>query len=77
MTERTLRSFDSDFRGPAEGGVECLRFGIEGGEADRGGVDEGEAHSVDSDEKIPLLVAGVGSHELLLLLMVGKASMGS
>jgi len=61
MTDSTLRSLDSDFRWPAEGGVEYLRDMI-GGETDRGGVEVGEgiaAHSVDSDEYIaPLLVFG-------------------
>jgi len=62
ITARTLRSFDSDFRGwgvGAEDGVECLRLTI-GGETDRGGVDEGDgtsAHSdVDSEKNPPPLV---------------------
>jgi len=52
MTARTLRSFDSDFRGwwvgAEEGGIECLRLTI-GGDTDRGGVEDGEGTSAHSD----------------------------
>jgi len=75
MTDRTLRSFDSDFRKwwPAEG-VECLRW--DGGDTDRGGVEDGDgtsAHSVDSDEKIPLPLL-LGIHGAFLLDCVGRTS---
>jgi hypothetical protein len=64
MMERTLRSLDSGFRGAGpedeDGGIEGLRRN-EGGETDRGGVEEGEwtsAHCELDSGKPPPLVGG-------------------
>jgi hypothetical protein len=79
MMERTVLSFDSDFREwwLAEGGMESLR--CDGGDTERGGVEDGDgtsAHSVDSDEKIPAPLL-LGAHGVLLLDGGGRISIGS
>ena len=86
MTDNTLRSLFSAFLCWLKvcvitGEVVCLRLrkvGV-GGDVDFGGLDVGVekvAHSAASDGKVNPVLA-LGSHELFLLLIVGKPSIPS
>jgi len=68
------RSFDSLFRSVV--GTEYFRFTTLRGEVDRGGVDEGDAHSVDSGVyRVPF---APGSQDVTLLVVEeGGESIGS
>ena len=61
MTDRTLRSFESDLRGWCDGGCDWRRLMVAEGDTGRGGVEEGDETSFHSEPELEKKLF-VGAH---------------